>query len=93
MTQQQGGPQQLQKAQLDKLRKLALPVGQDTGLVSDVERSQMLVKGRAPFAIEDTVIAIPFSLLIAGASMVGLNVVGPMLAQVEGVSSRKSKAE
>ncbi len=77
------GPPPIDKERLEQLRKRAAPLGPHTGVVTDFEKGCLLVIGRGPLDIYDTVVALPLSLLLASAAQIMAQVAVPMLAQAE----------
>lgn len=77
------GPPPIDKERLAKLHKAAVPVGPHTGFVTDFDNGRVLVIAKHPLAIEETVIALPLSLLIGMAGNVIAAVCAPMMAQAE----------
>ena len=77
------GPPAIDDVRLAKLRKAAVPVGPQTGVVTDFEHGRVLIIAKHPLAIDETVIAFPLSLLLASAAQISLQVAVPMLAKIE----------
>lgn len=85
------GPPAPTREQVAQLRAKALPMSREHGgMVSDAEHLQVLVYTRRKLDIHDTVVAIPFSLIVAAA----LNIVGqfgvPSLAQSEQLLAKQN---